>query len=126
MSSIAETLKGNPVADLLALWIRYQHRPDMKIGWRGRSIILEGGDDDEDVNVSSQQLYDRLDMQVAEAVDTIIEYDMPHVAGCAIKYRCHIMSKWPFHTMIFADALAGAEEELEKRLRRNSLTSNYF
>lgn len=121
MASIEEVLKHDPVATLLDIWIRWQHRSELRTGWNERTPILrsEGA-------LDSQQLYDRLDAQVAEAVDAIIEYDLPHVAGCAIKYRCHIMSVWPFKTMVYADVLVGAEVDLEKRLRRNNLTSNYF
>lgn len=109
-----------PLDVCLDLWLRWQHRPDVGLGWRGRSVSLES-----DSAASSDQLYDRMDNQTAEAMEVMIG-DLKVQHNWAIKKRCGLSTVWRFPSLVFADVLIDAEMELEKKMKINLATRNYF
>lgn len=109
-----------PLDICLDLWLRWQSRSDLGIGWRGRSASLVG-----DSVASSDQLYDRMDSQTGEAMDAMIG-DLKVQHNWAIKKRCGLATVWKFPSLVFADVLLEAEKELEKKMKINLATRNYF
>jgi hypothetical protein len=112
--------RRTPLQKCLDLWLRWLHRGDSGIGWRGRSAMLES-----DASASSEQLYDRMDNHAGEAVDAMID-SLPTHQGWAIRKRCGLVTLWRFPLLVYADVLAQAEAELEKKLKINIATRNYF
>ena len=113
-------VKQSPLDICLDIWMRWSSRCDLDLGWCGRSAILAG-----DGAASSDQLYDRMDTRVAEAVDTMVDgLKLQH--SWAIKKRCGIATAWNFPRLDFDKALGDAEIELEKKLKINLATANFF
>ncbi len=113
-------VEETPLDVCLDLWVRWQHRSDVGIGWRGRSAGLVS-----DAEADAEQLYDRMDSEVGEAVDVMIS-DLKVQHNWAIKKRCAIATQWKFPSLIFADVLADAEKALESKLKKNIATHKYF
>lgn len=109
-----------PLDRCLDLWVRWHDRDDSCIGWRGRSVALES-----EAAASSDQLYDRMDNETAEAMDAMIgDLKIQHSWG--IKKRCNISSAWRFPSLVFFDVLLEAEAELVKKMKKNIATQIYF
>ena len=113
-------VEQTPLDICLDLWLRWQDRSDSGIGWRNRSVALSS-----EASASSEQLYDRMDNETAEAMDTMIG-DLKVQHNWAIKKRCGIATAWKFPSLIFADVLLDAEAALEKKMKINLATHNYF
>lgn len=109
-----------PLDVCLDIWVRWQNRDDLSLGWRGRSVAL-----DSDACADSEQLYDRMDNETAKAMETMIG-DLKLHEAWAIKRRCGLATVWNFPRLIFADVLAQAELALEKKMQINIATRNYF
>ncbi len=104
----------------LDLWLQWQKRSDMSLGWRGRSAMMEG-----DCSADSEQLYDHMENTAGLAVEAMI-CSLPRHLNWAIRKRCGITMVWSFPTLPFADVLAEAETELEKKLKNNIATRSFF
>ena len=118
--AITERQKESPLEMCLAIWLQWQRRSDMSLGWRGRSAMIES-----DVCADSQQLYDSMDNNTAQAVEASV-CSLPLPLLWAIRRRCGLATVWRFPSLIFADVLERAEIELEKKLRNNIATRNLF
>jgi len=112
--------RRTPLDKCLDVWVCWQRRNDTGIGWRGQSALLAS-----EASASSDQLYDRMDNQTAEAVEAMIN-SLPQHLGWAIRKRCSIVTLWKFPRLVFVDVLVLAEHELEKKLRNNIATGIYF
>lgn len=113
-------IEQTPLDICLDLWLRWHDRGDLCIGWSNKSGALTS-----ESSASSEQLYDRMDNETAEAMDTMIG-DLKVQYNWAIKKRCGIATMWKFPSLIFADVLFEAESELEKKMKINLATHNYF
>ena len=109
-----------PLDKCLAEWSRYQHRNDERGGYRYKDAILES-----DCAADFEQLVDRVDNDVAMAVDAMVNSLNTHHAW-AIRIRCGIATAWQFAQFQYDKTLVIAEDELIKKLKRNSATSNFF
>jgi hypothetical protein len=111
-----------PLDKLLDLWIRSQRRRDNRGngGFKGRDSILQS-----DGLKDSEQLCDGIDEEVAQGVDACISSLTAHHSW-AIKKRCNIASVWPFPKLDYQSTLKISEFELERKLKRNIATANYF
>lgn len=117
---INDRMSESPLEICLAIWLEWQRRDDTSIGWRGRSAMLVG-----DGCASSQQLYDSMDNDTAQAVDAMVSSLPTHLVW-AIRRRCGLSTVWRFPSLIFADELIKAEIELEKKLKNNIATRTFF
>ncbi len=104
----------------LDLWMQWQCRDDTSLGWRGRSAMMAS-----ECCASSEQLYDDMDNAVAQAVEAMMS-GLPRHLDWAIRKRCGIATVWRFPEMTFGDALVEAEAALEKKLKNNIATRNFF
>ena len=110
----------SPLDVCLSIWVQWQRRADLGIGWRGKSAMLES-----DGSADSHQLYDNMDNNTAQAVDAMI-CSLPRHLDWVIRRRCGITTAWRFPSLVFADMLPLAEQELEKKLRKNIATRFFF
>ncbi len=101
---VQELVALSPFERCLDLWVRWQERSDIGVGWRGRSTMLAS-----DGSLDSEQLYDSMDNTAAVAVDAMIASLSRHHAW-AIQKRCGITSVWRYNTLEFAVILAEAAE----------------
>jgi|SRR5471030_370345 len=108
----------------LGVWVRWQRRDDSRLGWRGKSTMLES-DYTEDEEIDSEALYSSMDTQVAEAVEAMMR-GLPRYLDWAIRRRCNIATVWRFPSLVFADVLTEAETALEVLLRKNIATRGFF
>jgi hypothetical protein len=113
-------VEQTPLDVCLELWLRWLDRSDTCVGWRGRSAGIVG-----EAEASSEQLYDRMDNETGAAMDTMIS-DLKVQHNWAIKKRCGVAILWRFPSLVFADVLADAEKELERKMKNNIATRNYF
>ncbi|MFZ6690244.1 hypothetical protein [Undibacterium sp. SXout20W] len=113
-------VQETPLDFCLDLWVRFCRRDDSSLGWRGRSALLES-----DAYADPDQLYERREMQAAEAMDAMIGSLKTH-HGWAIRKRCGQAMLWRFPQLIFADVLAEAENILTEQMKKNLATRNYF
>jgi hypothetical protein len=111
-----------PLDKLLDMWIRFQRRGDNRGngGFKGRDSILQS-----DSLRDSEQLCDAVDEEVAQGVDACIS-SLTAQHSWAIKKRCNIASVWRFPSLDYESTLMIAEFELERKLKRNIATANYF
>lgn len=108
----------------LDVWGRWQRRDDTRLGWRGKSAMLES-DYTEDEEIDSEALYTSMDNQVAEAVEAMMR-GLPRYLDWAIRRRCNIATVWRFPSLDFGDVLGEAENALEMLLRKNIATRSFF
>ena len=108
----------------LDVWVRWQRRDDTRLGWRGKSAMLES-DYTEDEEIDSEALYSNMDTKVAEAVEAMMR-DLPRYQDLAIRRRCNIARVWNWNPLTFADVLKEAEMALEGLLRKNIATRSFF
>jgi hypothetical protein len=106
--------------DCLELWARFMDRPDVAIGWRGKTVLLES-----EASLDSQQLYDRADNKAAEAINGCVD-SLPRHLAWAIGKGCGINNVWRYPNINYLDALVEARFELVKRLRLNHETRSFF
>ncbi|MBC7860300.1 MAG: hypothetical protein H7Z39_16325 [Burkholderiaceae bacterium] len=112
--------RPEPLDLCLDIWMQWQRRNDMGLGWRGRAALYEG-----ESAADSEQLYDNMDSNAAEAVEAVMG-GLPRHLDWAIRRRCGIATVWRFPNLDFAQALAEAEGELKKKLKNNIATRNFF
>lgn len=112
--------KFTPLDRCLSEWSRYQRRDDARGGYRCRDSILES-----DGAADFEQLVDRVDNDVAMAVDAMVNSLTTHHAW-AIKLKCGIATVWRFAQLEYDKTRVAAEDELTKKLKRNSVTANFF
>ncbi|WP_317201464.1 hypothetical protein [Janthinobacterium sp.] len=120
MVEVTTFRKQSPLELCLEIWLEWQRRSDNGLGWRGRSTMLSG-----DGSLDSEQVYDGMDNDAAQAVEAMIN-SLPRHLDWAIRKRCGITMVWRFPTMPFADVLGEAEIELEKKLKNNIATRSFF
>ena len=108
----------------LDVWLCWQRQDDTRLGWRGKSAMLES-DYTEDEEVDSAAVYSDMDTRVAEAVEAVMR-GLPRYLDWAIRRRCNIATVWRFPSLDFAAVLPEAEYELEKLLRKNIATRSFF
>ncbi|WP_028100480.1 hypothetical protein [Pseudoduganella violaceinigra] len=108
----------------LDVWMRWQRRDDTRLGWRGRSAILQS-DYAEDVEGDSDELYEVMETRVAEGVEAMMQ-SLPRHLDWAIRRRCNIATVWRFPSLDFTDVVGEAERALEILLRKNIATRIYF
>lgn len=108
----------------LDVWTRWQHQDDTRLGWSGKSAMLES-DYTEDEEVDSQAVYSGADLRVAEAVEAMMR-GLPRYLDWAIRRRCNIATVWRFPSLDFTDVLGEAENALELLLRKNIATRSFF
>jgi len=113
-------VKQTPLDFLLDLWVQFQRRPDTNLGFKRRDSILQS-----EAAADFEQLVDRSDELVADGVEACIA-SLKAQHSWAIKRRCGIASVWRFSQLDFEKTLKEAEQELEIKLRKNSVTANYF
>lgn len=113
-------VKQTPLDFLLDLWVQFQRRPDINLGFKRKDSILKS-----EAAADFEQLVDRSDELVADGVEACIASLKAHHSW-AIKRRCGIASVWRFAQLDFEQTLKEAEQELEIKLRKNSVTANYF
>lgn len=118
--SVAPYRRPQPLDLCLDLWMQWQRRDDTSLGWRGRSAMMAS-----ECCASSEQLYDDMDNAAAQAVEAMMS-GLPRHLDWAIRKRCGIATVWRFPEMTFGDALVEAEAELEKKLKNNIATRNFF
>lgn len=112
--------KPRPLDLCLDLWMQWQRRSDAGLGWHRRSAMMEG-----ESSSDSEQLYDSMDNAAAEAVEAMM-VGLPRHLDWAIRRRCGIATIWRFPNLDFSTALVEAEAELEKKLKNNIATRNFF
>lgn len=110
----------SPLDLCLDIWMQWQRRSDVGMGWHRRSAMLES-----ESSADSEQLYDDMDNNAAQAVEAMMS-GLPRHLDWAIRKRCGIATVWRFPSLVFAEALAEAEAELEKKLKNNIATRNFF
>lgn len=108
----------------LDVWLRWQRQDDTRLGWRGKSAMLES-DYTEDEEVDSEAVYGDMDTRVAEAVEAVMR-GLPRYLDWAIRRRCNIATVWRFPSLVFGDVLEEAEGALEVLLRKNIATRSFF
>ncbi|WP_431477802.1 hypothetical protein [Massilia eburnea] len=108
----------------LDVWTRWQRRDDTRIGWRGRSAMLQS-DYADDVEGDSDELYEDMDTRVAEGVEAMMQ-SLPRHLDWAIRRRCNIATVWRFPSLDFTNVLGEAEQALEALLRKNIATRIFF
>ncbi|MCG2586511.1 hypothetical protein [Massilia sp. TS11] len=109
-----------PLENCLSIWQRWHDREDENIGWNRRSPMLSS-----EGSLDPHQLYDNADMQVAEAVEAMVN-SLTAQHEAAIRHRCGHSRVWRFQQLDFTLVLPEAEAELEKKLRANVFTSFLF
>lgn len=108
----------------LDVWLRWQRQDDTRLGWRGKSAMLES-DYTDDAEADSEAVYGDMDTRVAEAVEAVMR-GLPRYLDWAIRRRCHIATVWRFPSLDFCCVLLEAEAALEALLRKNIATRSFF
>jgi hypothetical protein len=121
---VAEQVETKALDYCLDVWMRWQRRDDTRLGWRGRSAMLQS-DYDDDVERDSDELYEDMDTRVAEAVEAMMA-SLPRHLDWAIRRRCNIATVWRFPSLDFTEVLGEAEGALEAFLRKNVATRVFF
>lgn len=109
-----------PLESCLEIWMRWQERNDVGIGWHRRSAMLSS-----DASADSEQLYASMDNTVAEAVEAMIS-SLPRHLDWAIRTRCGIATVWRFPNLDYHAALVDAETQLTSKLQKNIATRALF
>lgn len=115
-------IKFSPLEKLMDIWVRFHNRADKREsgGFRGRDSLLRS----ESLR-DLEQLCDADEEEAANAVDVSVN-SLSAQHSWAIKKKHGIASVWRFPQLDYLDTVEKAEQELEKKLRRNIATSNYF
>ncbi|WP_156398049.1 hypothetical protein [Duganella sp. Root336D2] len=121
---VAARIETKALDYCLDVWMRWQRRDDTRLGWRGRSAMLQS-DYDDDVEGDSEELYEDMDTRVAEAVEAMM-VSLPRHLDWAIRRRCNIATVWRFPSLDFTNVLGEAEGALETLLRKNVATRVFF
>jgi hypothetical protein len=108
----------------LDVWLRWQRQDDTRLGWRGKSAMLES-DYTEDEDIDSAAVYSDMDTRVAEAVEAVMR-GLPRYLDWAIRRRCSVATVWRFPSIDFVTVLPEAEAALENLLRKNIATRSLF
>jgi hypothetical protein len=121
---VAERVETKALDYCLDAWMRWQRRDDTRLGWRGRSAMLQS-DYAEDIEGDSDELYEDMDVRIAEGVEAMMQ-SLPRHLNWAIHRRCNIATVWRFPSLDFTVVLGEAEQALENLLRKNIATRIYF
>ena len=121
---IAARIETTALYYCLDVWMRWQQQDDTRLGWRGKSAMLES-DYTDDSEADSDVVYSDMDTRVAEAVEAAMR-GLPRYLDWAIRRRCNIATVWRFPSLVFADVLEDAECALEALLRKNIATRSLF
>lgn len=115
-------IKFSPLEKLMDIWVRFHNRADKREsgGFRGRDSLLRS----ESLR-DLEQLCDSDEEEAANAVDVSVN-SLSAQHSWAIKKKHGIASVWRFPQLDYLDTVEKAEQELEKKLRANIATSNYF
>lgn len=117
---VAEKRDVSPLEYCLDVWVQWQSRDDLRLGWRSRCAIIETEDE-----ADSEALYSGADTRVAEAVEAMIS-SLPRHLDWAIRQRCRLATVWRFPSLVFTDVLEEAEAALAALLRKNLATRSFF
>lgn len=118
-------VKLDGLLDCLECWKLFMQKDDRDLS-ASRMKLMSARDDDAqgyERDVYAEQL--QADYKIGEAVNTEIN-DLKAVHAWAIKKKCSITTLWNFPSVNFISALADAEAELEKKLRKNIVTATKF
>jgi hypothetical protein len=121
---VAPRIETKALDYCLDVWMRWQRRDDTKLGWRGRSAMLQN-DYADDIEGDSDELYEDMDTRVAEGVEAMMQ-SLPRHLDWAIRRRCNIATVWRFPSLDFTEVVGEAEQALEVLLRKNIATRIYF
>lgn len=115
-------IEFTPFEKLMDIWVRFQRRADNRDsgGFRGRDSILRS-----EALRDLEQLCDSTEEETADAVDSCINSLKAQYAW-AIKKKYGIAGVWRFPQLDYMKTLIQAEVELERKLRKNIATANYF
>lgn len=115
-------IQFSPFEKLMDIWGRFHRRTDNKGsgGYRGRDSLLRS----ESLR-DLEQLCDADEEEAAEAIETSVN-SLAAQHSWAIKKKYGIASAWRFPQLDYASTVEQAEKELDKKLRKNIATSNYF
>nr|WP_315467139.1 hypothetical protein [uncultured Undibacterium sp.] len=115
-------IQFSPFEKLMDIWVRFHNRADNRDsgGFRGRDSLLRS----ESLR-DLEQLCDGDEEEAAEAVETSVN-SLTAQQSWAIKKKHGIAGVWRFPQLDYMSVLIQAEVELERKLRKNIATSNFF
>ena len=116
-------VKLSPLDTLLEIWAGSYNHADIDTGFLKKCVGVKS-----ESLLDSEQLYDRSDTVIVEAMDAIIS-DMKSANDAhfwAIQYKMGLAKIWKCNQKNYFTEISNALQELERRAKRNTTTGAIF